>query len=206
MHTLVINWKNVDTYHQYWIEHHRLRKEIFVDRLGWDLPNADDMEFDEFDTPAAQYVLCIDDQDRVCGVSRLVSTAKPFMIEKLWPEWFNGDLPKSNRVWEASRFGVSSSLKASERTRVIDHITQRIYRFGQENGIDGFLLVMPTFIYDRILIPRGYDLQLVSDVRRLEGIKTAIASVSVDSDMLPVDINPACVPVSDGPVIGIAPS
>ena len=191
MRTIVINWQNLNLYHQYWIDHHKLRKEIFVDRLGWDLTSNDDMEFDEFDTPPAHYVVCIDDDDRVCGVSRLISTANPFMIEKLWPEWLHGQLPKNERVWEATRFGVASNLRASERAEVIDQITRRIYSFGQENGVESFLLVMPTFIYDRILIPRGYDLELVSDIRQIDGLKTAIAAVEIDGAVSEVDMPPA---------------
>lgn len=181
MKTIVVNWKNLNRYHKHWIEHHKLRKEIFVNRLGWDLASYDDMEFDEFDTPPAHYVLCVDDEDRVCGVSRLMSTVNPYMIQKIWPDWLQGPLPKSEKIWEATRFGVSARLNAEDRKRAIDLITDRIYTYGQENGVESFLLVMPTYIYDRILIPRGYDLELMSNVKRIDGLRTAIARVDVES-------------------------
>lgn len=179
MRTIIVNWQNADRHHRYWMDHHRLRHEIFVDRLGWDVGSFNGMEFDEFDTPAAQYVLCIDDHDRVVGVSRLMSTEQSYMIERHWPEWIEGKLPHSSRIWEATRFGVSNKISSEERSEAIHALTDRVFEFGQENAIDEFLLVMPVFIYKRILIPKGYDLEIISPVRRIDGLSTAIARVRI---------------------------
>lgn len=179
MRTIVVNWKTVGKHHRQWMQHHRLRHEIFIDRLGWDVGSHEGMEYDEFDTPAAEYVLCLDKKQNVVGVSRLISTSQSYMIEKLWPEWINGGFPKSKLIWEASRFGVSNALSSAERADAIDAITRRIFTYGQENGIDEFLLVMPVFIYKRILIPRGYDLEIISPVRKVDQLSTAVARVRI---------------------------
>ena len=177
--TLIVNWKTAGKHHRQWLQHHKLRHEIFVDRLGWEVGSHEGLEFDEFDTPAAEYVLCLDGKKNVVGVSRLMSTTQPYMIEKFWPDWIEGSLPKSDVIWEATRFGVSNNLSASDRADAIDAITQRIFKYGQENGIDEFLLVMPVFIYKRILIPRGYDLEIISSVRRVDQLNTAIARIRI---------------------------
>ncbi|MEL6680201.1 MAG: acyl-homoserine-lactone synthase [Pseudomonadota bacterium] len=179
MQTIMVNWKTAGKHHRQWLQHHELRHQIFVDRLGWDVGSYEGLEFDEFDTPAAHYVLCLDDNRNVVGVSRLVSTEQPYMIEKLWPDWLQGELPKSDVIWEATRFGVCNVLNAEQRAAAIDAITRRIFRYGQENGIEEFLLVMPVFIYKRILIPRGYDLEIVSSVRRVDQLNSAIARVRI---------------------------
>lgn len=179
MRTILINWENIHIHHKHWVAHHRLRRKIFIERLGWDLPCKDGLEFDEFDTPAAQYVLVVDDNDKVRGVSRLNTTVNSYMIEKNWSDWLDIVPPRSDRVWEATRFGVDEQLDAKSRAEVIRLITSRIYRFAQENEIHEVLLTMPVFIYSRILIPLGYDLTYLSNVRPMEGVKTAIASVRI---------------------------
>ncbi len=193
MRTILVSWKNLNVYHKYWVDHHRLRKEIFVNRLGWDVPNYDELEFDEFDTPPAHYALCIDDDDRVCGMSRLMSTRNPYMIEKLWPEWLEHNLPKSDLIWEVTRFGVAGHLSASKRSEVIDQVTRQVYQFGLDRGVDEYLIVMPTFIYDRILIPRGYDLTVISDARWIDRIPTAIASIKVHHQDI---VMPSCAAIA----------
>jgi len=192
METLMVNWKTAGQHHEYWLQHHRLRHEIFVDRLGWEVGSHDGLEFDEFDTPAAEYVLCLDEQQDVIGVSRLVCTEQPYMIEKFWSDWIDGELPKSQVIWEATRFGVSNALSATRRAEAIDAITRRIFRYGQENGIDEFLLVMPVFIYKRILIPRGYDLEIISPVRKIDQLSTAIARVRIPRPGIQADLGIYC--------------
>ena len=38
-----------------------LRKKVFVDELGWDIPHNDEVEMDQYDTPVAHYSLVMKD-------------------------------------------------------------------------------------------------------------------------------------------------
>ncbi|WP_291730423.1 acyl-homoserine-lactone synthase [Leisingera sp. F5] len=180
MRTIIVNNRNIGKYAHYWRAHFKLRHQIFVERLGWDLNSYGGMEFDEFDTPATEYVLCINNADEVVGVSRLLPTSCTYMIEKSFSQEYDGPLPKSDRVWEATRFGVCRSLSGAERSEAIDAITSRIYHFGQQQGLSEFLLLMPLFIYARILIPRGYDLEVLGKPWRCGNMTIAVARVRIE--------------------------
>lgn len=184
MRTIVIDALNLGQYHRYWLEHFRLRRQIFVERLDWGLASHDGLEFDSFDTPAARYVLVIDAEDRVCALSRLIPTTSPYMIETLWPEWPSGECAKSADVWEASRFGCRADMSVTERQDAIQSVFRTIYDFGREHGIDHYLMVMPKFIFERLIRRHGYQVDYVGEQRRFDGILTCLGKVTITpSDM-----------------------
>jgi N-acyl-L-homoserine lactone synthetase len=71
MRTLAVTWETVHQHGEAWISHHRLRYKMFVERQKWTIPTYRQMEYDEFDTPAATYILTVDDQYRALGAARL---------------------------------------------------------------------------------------------------------------------------------------
>lgn len=94
---------------KYLFDMHRLRTRIFRDRMGWDVQiNDHGLEVDQFDLPEAIYLLACDERDRVIGSWRLLPSTGPTMIRDVWPDFLETiDMPASETVWEASRFGVN---------------------------------------------------------------------------------------------------
>lgn len=87
---------------------YRLRKKVFFDRLGWDVICQNDMEFDEYDKPGAQYILGICNDELICSV-RFVMLKQANMITHTFNTCFNDvDLPLHGI--ESSRFFVDKSL------------------------------------------------------------------------------------------------
>lgn len=87
---------------------YRLRKKIFHDRLGWDVSCQDDMEFDEYDKPGAQYILGVFNHELICSV-RFVMLERPNMITHTFNECFN-DVELPLHGVESSRFFVDKGL------------------------------------------------------------------------------------------------
>ena len=52
-----------------------LRKQVFVDDLGWDIPHDENVEMDQYDTPIAQYSLVLKDGKVVGGARGMATTA-----------------------------------------------------------------------------------------------------------------------------------
>ena len=52
----------------------KLRKEFFVDGLGWDIPHNDHVEMDQYDNPEAHYSVVLRD-GKVVGGARAMSTS-----------------------------------------------------------------------------------------------------------------------------------
>src|SRR3954447_3527322 len=64
----------------------RLRFRVFVQQRGLEHTAYDGLEYDEFDTPSAVYLVWRDHQLVVRGLVRLLRTDRPYMVEKYWPE------------------------------------------------------------------------------------------------------------------------
>ena len=91
----------------------RLRYRVFV--LDRSLPHHyyDGMEYDEFDTPAAVYLVWRDPKMIVRGLIRMIPTSVPYMLKSYWPFLCQTrDLPAAEDVWEASRICVDRSYRA----------------------------------------------------------------------------------------------
>lgn len=130
MRVIVLNWENAHLHKDLWISQHRLRHRIFVNRLKWSVQSYNNLEFDQFDTPYAQYVICVKDDNIVCGVTRLLPTTRPYMIQCLWPTWLKEPPPQSKSIWEATRFGCCQSLNGDERSEVILTLIESCISFG----------------------------------------------------------------------------
>jgi N-acyl-L-homoserine lactone synthetase len=102
---------------QFW-EQANLRKKEFIDRQGWQGPSVfEDMEFDAFDTPQAHYLLYRDDQGKARGTLRMLPTETPYMVEVLWPDFVDGNCPKSPDIWEITRIMWDQGLSKEEGKR-----------------------------------------------------------------------------------------
>jgi acyl homoserine lactone synthase len=134
-----------DTVYRSDLSHHheqqlsRYRHQIFVEKLGWELPGvAAGEERDQFDTEATLYVIRKDAAGNICGCARLLQTDQPYLLEVVFPDLFNGTLPKSADIWELSRLAVSKSdsnlSKAEDLLEGIQEMMRAIIQFAHDRG------------------------------------------------------------------------
>jgi N-acyl-L-homoserine lactone synthetase len=95
---------------------HRLRARVFKDMLQWDVHvDANGLEIDNFDMPEAVYLLALDDERRVVGSWRLLSSTGSTMIRDVWPQYLESlPMPSTDAVWEVSRFSIIPSASSPE--------------------------------------------------------------------------------------------
>jgi acyl homoserine lactone synthase len=179
MRTIAVTWETAHQYGEAWISHHRLRYRMFVERLRWDIPNHQRLEYDEFDTPAATYILAIDHQRHALGVTRLIPTTRPYMVRSLWPHLVDGELPECETVWEASRFGCDRDLEAGARRRVIAQLILGCQEFGLAHGIERYLGVMPVWVFKRVIAANGCPVTYLGPTMRLQDHDIAAAYIEV---------------------------
>ncbi len=184
MTIICVSWETIHLHGEAWVSHHRLRHRLFVERRGWRLPNHNGLEYDQFDTPAARYLIWLDAQRQARAVTRLIPTTEPYMIRQLWPDWSSIDLPEAGGIWEASRFGCDYRLPARRRRRIIGELLCACQEFGVARGIEQYLCVMPLFILRRVIMAAGCPVELLSPPRAIDGLETAIASIKVSPAVL----------------------
>jgi acyl homoserine lactone synthase len=179
-----LNWETVHLHGETWISHHRLRYRLFVERQGWDVPSYNDLEHDEFDTPAAQYLVWTDDAGEVRGVARLLSTVRPYMVKKLWPDMICGELPQCDSVWEATRFGCDQSLSPSMRRKAVAEMLCAMQEFGIMHGINLYLAVMPVRLLKCVVVKAGCEVRILGPARRIGRFPTVASYLTVSADVL----------------------
>ncbi|MBM9401916.1 conjugal transfer protein TraI [Gluconacetobacter azotocaptans] len=154
----MIDLLTLETSHHYGsalAEQYRFRYRHFILRERWDVPNYNGMEYDQFDTPAAAYLVWRDTDGAVRGMVRLLPTTRPYMTESLWPELLpDAGAPRSPSIWENTRFGVDRDLPPTVRQRVTAELILASMEFALNRGVQSFLLISPRAILARTL-PRA---------------------------------------------------
>ncbi|MGF1640392.1 MAG: acyl-homoserine-lactone synthase [Rhodospirillales bacterium] len=164
---------------------YRLRYRLFVERQNYDVPCFRQMEWDQFDTPAAVYLLWRDEARRARGVARLIPTTFPYMIEKLWPQLIaDGKLPSRDDVWELTRFGVDRDLDAAAKQRILGELVCGCLEYGLRHGIAAFLHVSHRHIINTVLVRPGCAVDLLGEPQRLGGFPVVAGRLHVTEDGL----------------------
>ena len=141
------------------------RREVFVNRLGWELNTVNGMELDEFDGPDAVYVCSQDDEGNVNGVARLLTTTKPYLMAKVFPQlWAGNTLPCDPQIWELSRFAMVDSTKCAgvslyqASAVAASNLLRQVIRAADVNGAKSLLTVSPVAM-ERLLRLNGFDVR-----------------------------------------------
>jgi N-acyl-L-homoserine lactone synthetase len=184
MRTLAVSWETVHQHGEAWISHHQLRYRMFVKRQKWSVPNYRHIEYDEFDTPAATYILVVDDQNHALGTTRLIPTTRPYMVKSLWPDLTELELPQSDSIWEASRFGCDREIDSITRRDVVAHLILGCQEFGVANGISSYLGVMPTWVFKYVISANGCPVTYIGPTLRQYGHEIVAASIDVSPSTL----------------------
>jgi N-acyl-L-homoserine lactone synthetase len=166
-------------------DQHRFRYRQFIVRAGWDVPHVYGMEYDQFDTPAAVYLLWRDHAARVRGMVRLLPTTRPYMTDTLWPELAPEEgLPHADHIWENTRFAVDRDLAAPLRKKVTSELILASLEFGLSRGIERYLLISPLWVLQGALAASGLTHRMLRQTEALGRRPVASAYVPVSEQVL----------------------
>lgn len=141
---------------------YRLRYHGFKQRQDYNVPSYNGMEYDAYDTPATTYIAWRDEENVVRGCARLFPTTQPYMIEHLWPQSVAYEpLPRSPKIWEASRMCIDKSLPPQRRSIIHGMILCGLLEFGQAQGIDWMIGVMALPIWRSVFIRAGWPIEFL---------------------------------------------
>lgn len=156
---------------------HRLRKQVFHDRLKWEVPTKGEWEIDSFDDEDPLYVLCLDEDERLQGSLRLLPTTGPNMLKDVFGAIVDNIGMVSNPfVWESSRFCVRMPGGMDQRqSKLISKVTVELIAGMGEVGVLAGLEHIVT-VYDatlrRIIRQTGCNEELIGSPVRYGRIMT----------------------------------
>jgi len=188
---------------------HRLRHALYRQGADWSVPEHLGMEFDEFDTLKARYLVGVDETGVVRAQSRMITCDTPYMLARLWPELAQHvPLPRSLADAEGSRTGVDLSLPADEArvwffkllianvewavSRGIDRLTFVTYERVAEKSLEGAGLSV-TYYGPAMSFPDGrfiagyfpVSTELAHDLRRRSHIDGQVFVPLPDTTQVP---------------------
>jgi acyl-homoserine lactone synthase len=112
------------------------RKSVFIDLLRWDLPVlAGKFEIDQFDDRHATYLVLADDHHNHLASARLLPTLRPGILNSLFTDLCEGDLPSGPTTFEITRFCLARGLRATERRLVRNQLVTALARHAIDHEI-----------------------------------------------------------------------
>lgn len=167
--------------------HHRLRAQVFRDRLEWCVTVVDGREADEYDSLSPTYILAVTDEGAVAGCARLLPAIGPTMLERTFPQLLaSGRLTAHPAMIESSRFCVDTSL-GEGRGGALHDVTLSMFagiiEWAMANGHDE--IVTATDIrFERILKRAGWPMQRLGEPKSIGNTIAVAGSLPADAASL----------------------
>jgi acyl homoserine lactone synthase len=164
--------------------HHRLRAQVFQERLGWNVDVVDGREADEYDAFSPTYILAVTDESTVAGCARLLPAKGPTMLERTFPQLLAaGWLTTHAAMVESSRFCVDTSLGEGRGGALHDatlFMFAGIIEWAMSNGHDE--IVTATDIrFERILKRAGWPMRRLGVPQRIGNTIAVAGSLPADA-------------------------
>lgn len=147
MQTTTLSFSNMHNHGELFAKLLRARRQSFIIQKNWDLPEADGMEFDQYDTPQSRWVAVHDFGQVLAGIRLTPTTARcgiySYMIRdaqlgllggSIPQDLMYGEAPVDDHVWEASRIFVSHDVPMAIRRKVHAHLTVAMTQAARELG------------------------------------------------------------------------
>ncbi len=147
------------TMHEYGdlvVRYLKARHAIFIDRLRWNVPQTEGMEFDQYDTPQCRWIVVHEFGEVVAGVRLLPTTAACGLYTYMLRDAQLGLLqdiptdvlfftaPVDPVVWEASRFFITERVPAARRAEVQKLLFERMAVTARDLGAQHIIGIVPA--------------------------------------------------------------
>lgn len=130
---------------------HKLRRDVFHERLRWRVPIINAWEVDGYDALDPLYVLATDDRETLLGCLRLLPTTGFNMLNDTFPELLPDGLRiESPLIWESSRFAVRMTGDRRTDGATIGRVTAELGLALNEIGKAAALSHIVT-VYDSVM-------------------------------------------------------
>ena len=172
----------------------RARHESFIQQNNWDLPHADGMEFDQYDTPASRWIAVHDGGEVLAGIrltptthrcgiySYMIRDAQRGLLDTIPANLLYEEAPVASHIWESSRIFVSHRVPAKLRMRVQFKLVQEMVRASREVGASSLLGLVPENgpRWGRRI---GHDVDVAGPVLHIEGDTSRCIRIHIQDQM-----------------------
>lgn len=156
MQTTTLSFQNLHAHGELFANLLRARRESFIIQNRWDLPEADGMEFDQYDTPASRWIAVHEFGEVLAGIRLTPTTARVGMYSYMIRDAQKGLLPSipsnllyfeapvASHIWESSRVFVSRNVPSNLRLRVQSDLMAEMITAARTLGATQILGLVPA--------------------------------------------------------------
>ncbi len=194
MEVTTLSYDNLHNHGPLFANMFRARHKTFILHNKWDLPEADGMEFDQYDTPASRWVAVHSRGEVLAGVrltptthrcgiySYMIRDAQRGLLETIPTNLLNFTAPVDPNVWESSRVFVSDAVPANERLRVQMQLIHEMVVSARALGATSVLGIIPENS-PRLARRVGLDCIPAGPVLDTGGMRSVCVTISMQTKL-----------------------
>lgn len=194
MQVTTLSFDNIHKHGDLFANMLRARHTTFIGRKKWELPEADGMEYDQYDTPASRWVAVHEYGEVLAGVrltpttarcgiySYMIRDAQLGLLESIPRNLLWEDAPVASHVWESSRVFVSQSVPAKLRLRVQVALIAEMVSSARNFGASSLLGIIPEHS-PRLARRTGIDCQLAGPVLEFDSGKSVCVKINLSKKL-----------------------
>ena len=168
----------------------RARRETFIVRNKWELPEADGMEYDQYDTPASRWVAVHEFGQVLAGVrltpttarcgiySYMIRDAQLGLLDTIPQDLLFREAPVAQHTWESSRVFVSHHVPANMRLRVQIALINEMVNSARTLGATTLIGIIPEHS-PRLARRTGLDCQPAGPVMDIGGERSVCVDIKL---------------------------
>lgn len=161
------------------------RKQVFIDRLGWNLPAlAGQYELDQFDDVHAHYLILTDGHGRHRASTRLLRTDLPHLLGDLYPVLCSKGVPCGPTIREVTRFCLDPAFGARERRVARNELVSALADYAITSGISAYTGIAGIRWFEQIA-EFGWDCRALGPARKIGGQELVALHITIDPDTIP---------------------
>ena len=195
MEATTLSFENLHNYGELFANLLRARRQSFIEKNKWDLPEALGMEYDQYDTPASRWVAVHDQAGTVlagirltpttarCGIyTYMIRDAQRGLLDSIPEDLLYYEAPVADHIWESSRVFVSNATPANMRRRVHLGLMQEMSTAARNLGATQLLGLIPAN-WPRWAPRCGINAEAAGRVMEIDGIANQCVSINLTTKL-----------------------
>ncbi len=194
METTTLSFDNMHVHGELFANLLRARKQSFIVQRNWDLPEADGMEYDQYDTPASRWIAVHEFGEILAGIrltpttarcgiySYMIRDAQLGLLDEIPAGLLNFEAPVAQHIWESSRVFVSHKVPAKMRMRVQADLMRELISAARSLGATQILGLVPA-VWSRWIARLGLDAEAAGPTMEIDGWKTQVALMHLAANL-----------------------
>lgn len=190
MQTTTLSFANMHHHGELMANLFRARRDSFILRNRWDLPEALGMEYDQYDTPASRWIAVHDGPQILAGIrltpttarcgiySYMIRDAQRGLLETIPADLLDYEAPVDADIWESSRVFVAKDTPMAIRRRVHAQLIMEMSVSARNLGAKKVIGIIPGN-WPRWASRCGLDISAAGRMLEFEGYDSQCVSINL---------------------------